>query len=123
MEERHEILTVLYLYYLITIGQGQLTNKFQRFQGYEIDNSTNFTEPCHAEDECIANCLNDSVCTAISMNYGVPGKCKPGKIARYGRIFLRKAINWTTWMRSMLVSFFLKDEKYKKLCCELKNNF
>ena len=97
-----EILILLKLYFFLAIIRSQLTSKFQSFQGYQLDNSTMpFTVPCEAENICIEGCLSDSVCTAVSINYGVPGKCKPGKNSKYGRIFLRKALNWTTWIRSM----------------------
>ncbi len=85
----------------ILYAEGQLTSKFERFQGYGISNTSNFTVPCDAENKCIENCLNSSICTAISINYGVPGKCKPGKLNNYGRVLLQKQSNWTTWIRGM----------------------
>ena len=73
-----------------------------------IDNSTNFTVNCDGEDKCIAACLNDSLCTAISINYEPTGKCKPGKTNHYGRIKLFNAMNWTTWIRRMIIFKFSK---------------
>ena len=90
---------------------GELTNKFLRFQHYGLSESTgiNQTATCEAENECIDRCIKDLLCTAISMNYGVPGKCKPGKLNKYGRVQLIQAGNWTTWIRGIYRSQFLES--------------
>ena len=85
----------------ISLVFGELSKRFQRFSNYAIANYSNFTSPCSSEEACINTCLNDAVCTAISMDNGSPGRCKSGKINQYGRVFIVPQVGWTTWMRRM----------------------
>ena len=105
METLLIILVILQFNCLLLSAQQTLTSKVQRFQGYALQNSTNQTVTCEEESKCIATCLNDTVCTAIAINYGIPGKCKPGHLNRFARIQLFKATNWTTWIRRMKIKF------------------
>ena len=101
----------------ISIVAGELSKRFQRYPNYAISPSSNLTSQCSSEEACINTCLNNPVCTAISMNNGAPGRCKSGKINRYGRVLLVQQMEWTTWIRGMRTCFFIQcKENDQKIC-------
>ena len=88
------ILTTILLANLI---EAQMTKRFQRFVNYEIISPWNST--CKGEEECVQSCITNGECTAISMNSAEQGRCKSGRISKYGRAFLKPKAGWTTWIR------------------------